>query len=121
MPSILIVSKDWTLRTAVRAELREAGLDARGMESLADAGEALAGGLSPAVVILDAALEGTPAEHAALAHLARRVSLLVVASHVQPGADAANWLHSAAAVIYRPVRVEEIVSRVKRLVEGQAA
>lgn len=121
MPCVLIVSKDWALRAGVRAELREAGLDARGMDSLAEVGEALARGAAPAAIVLDAALEATPVERAAVANLARHASVLVVASHVDPGASPADWMSSAAEILYRPVRVGEIVARVRKLVEGQAA
>jgi DNA-binding NtrC family response regulator len=121
MPGVFIVSKDWTLRAALRAELLEAGLDARGMNSIQDVCQALARGEFPAVAVLDAALVETPEDAAALVGLGRYTYLLVVASHVQPGAGAAEWMRSAAAIIYRPVRIGEIVSRVKQFVEGQAA
>jgi DNA-binding NtrC family response regulator len=121
MPCIFIVSRDWTLRAGVRAELREAGLDARGMESLGDAAEALGRGVSPAAVVLDGALERTPDDQAALANLARHVPILVVASHVEPGAAEEEWMKNGVEIVYRPVRVGEIVGRVRKLVEGQAA
>jgi DNA-binding response OmpR family regulator len=121
MPTIFVVSRDWTLRVTVRAELRHVGLDALGMESAEDVAEALAHGKAPSAVVLDAASEvaalSHPASRAALTNLAKRVPLLVVASRV----DQAPPLEGAAAVLYRPVRVGEIVARVQQLLEGQAA
>lgn len=121
MPTIFVISRDWTLRAMVRAELRYLGVDALGMESAEDLAEALAHGKAPSAVVLDAASEAAALSHpttrAALANLAKRVPLLVVASRVDP----APPLEGAAAVLYRPVRVGEIVARVQQLLEGQAA
>ena len=41
MPVVFVVARDWTLRMGVRAELRELGIEALGMESAEDAGRAL--------------------------------------------------------------------------------
>lgn len=120
MPTIFVISRDWTLRVMVRAELRHAGLDALGMESVEDVAEALAHGKAPSAVVLDATSEAAlshSASRAALANLAKRVPMLVVASRVDQGPP----LEGAAAVLYRPVRVGEIVARVQQLLDGQAA
>lgn len=112
MPTVFVIGKDWMLRAGVRAELRELGIEALGMETLADAQAALAAGTLPSAVVLEA-----DAADPTLAQLARRAPLLVVASRtVETPAIAA-----AAAVLYRPVRVGEVVARVKQLLEGQAA
>jgi hypothetical protein len=66
-------------------------------------------------------MEETPEDGAALASLARHSCLLVLASHVQPAADWAEWMRRAAEFLNRPVRIGEIVLRVKEFVEGQAA
>ncbi|HEX2714465.1 MAG TPA: hypothetical protein VHM88_19910, partial [Candidatus Acidoferrales bacterium] len=112
-----MVSRDWTLRVTVRAELRHVGLDALGMESAEDVAEELAHGKAPSAVVLDAASEAAALSHsasrAALTNLAKRVPLLVVASRV----DQAPPLEGAAAVLYRPVRVGEIVARLQQLLE----
>ncbi len=101
MPTVFVISKDWSLRLAVRSELLHAGVEALGMESVDDLARAVAQGTAPSAVVLDVAGEG-----AALS-----------ASRVEP----APPLEGAAAVLYRPVRVGEIVARVRQLLEGQAA
>ncbi len=121
MPTVFVISKDWTLRVAVRAELRHLGVEALGMESVDDLARAVAQGKMPSAVVLDASGEGAllsaPAAQAALANLAKRVPLVVVASRAEP----APPIEGAAALVYRPVQVGEIVARVQRLLEGQAA
>ena len=117
MPIVFVISKDWTLRVLVRAELRHAGLEALGMESVDDAARAMAEGHTPSVIVLDAAEPDAPAEKQALDNLAGRVPVVVVASRVERVAPP----EGAAALLYRPVRVSEIVARVKELLAGQAA
>jgi len=115
MPLVLVVAEDWTLRVAVRAELLECGIEALGLARLDDVAEAVAQGQMPSVVVLEAGLPG--ADSPALAQLARSVPVIVVASHT----ERAPALEQAAAVLYRPVSVGEIVVRVKHLLEGQPA
>jgi DNA-binding response OmpR family regulator len=115
MPTVFVVSTDWMLRANVRAELRQTGIEALGMESADEVARALAQGKGPSVVVLDSAVKDSPA--GALATLARRVPVVLVASHTQP----APLLENAAAVLYRPVRIGEIVARVQELLLGQAA
>ncbi|SRR5712692_2883636 len=121
MPTVFVISKDWTLRATVRAELRHLGVEALGMESLDELAGAVARGKAPSAVVLDTAGESSafaaPATQAALANLGKRVPLLVVASRVEP----APALEGVAALLYRPVRVGEIVTRVQQLLAGQAA
>lgn len=115
MPTVFVIGKDWTLRSLVRAELREHGVEALGMESVDDAAQLLARGTMPSVVVLDTTAAGEPA--AALGPLAGRVPLVIVASH----AESTPALEKAAAVLYKPVSVGEIVARVERLLKGVAA
>ena len=119
MPIVFVISKDWTLRVTVRAELLHARIEALGMESVEDAGRALAQGNTPSAIVLDAAAEeyAPPSAKAALEHLAKRVPVVVVASRIKP----APPLEGAAVLLYRPVRVGDIVARVKELLAGQAA
>jgi len=112
MPTVYIISPDWTLRATVRAELREAGVEALGMETADDAAREIAAGRMPSAIVLDGAVSATGIER-----LARGVPVIVVASrteHLQPPAG-------AAAVLYRPVRVGEIVARVHEILRGHAA
>jgi DNA-binding response OmpR family regulator len=118
MPTVFVISNDWTLRVTVRAELLHAGIEALGMESAEDAARALAEGNTPSAIVLDAAVgEVSPSTRAALINLAKRVPIVVVASRTETTPP----LEDAAALLYRPVRVGEIVARVKELLAGQAA
>jgi len=115
MPVVFVIARDWILRTSVRAELLEAGIRALGMESPDDAGRALAGGQLPAAVVLEAT--AGLADDPAVTGLIARVPTVLVASH----AEKLN-LPPVAAVIYRPVRIGEIVNTIRELVrKGHAA
>ena len=115
MPVVLVIAKDWKLRAAVRAELRERGIDALGMDSAGDAGRELAGGTMPAVVVLEANAE--LAGDAVVQSLVGRVPTILVASRTETVA-----LPRVAAVFYRPVRIGEIVAKVNELLErGEVA
>lgn len=115
MPVVFVIARDWTLRSAVRAELRELGIEALGMESGDDAGRALAAGQTPAAVVLEATSEiaADPAVH----NLIERIPTVLVVSRTETVP-----LPRVAAVLYRPVRIGEIVARVRDLLErGTAA
>ena len=112
MPTVFIISPDWTLRATVRAELREAGVEALGMESADDAAREIAAGRMPSAVVLDGAVTGE-----GLVSLSRSVPVIVVASRTEPSQPPAG----VAAVLYRPVRVGEIVARVHEVLRGHAA
>ncbi len=109
MKVVFVIARDWTLRTSVRAELLEAGMQAMGMESAEDVGRALASGHSPAVVVLEAA--AGLADDPRISGLVSRVPTVLIASHVESVA-----LPRAAAVLYRPVRIKEITAKVQELV-----
>jgi hypothetical protein len=110
---VFVIARDWMLRAGVRAELRERGIEALGMESPDDAAKALAEGQVPAAVVLEgAASEAQPA----LENLARRVPVIVVASRIEPVA-----LPSAAVTLHRPVRVQDVVEQVLRVLQGTPA
>jgi hypothetical protein len=115
MPIMYVVATDWKLRTAVRAELRERGIDALGMESADDLGRALGRGETPAAIVLEATAElaGDPA----IRSLVMRVPTVVVASRVETVP-----LPKVAAVFYKPVRIGEIVDTVSEiLARGEVA
>jgi hypothetical protein len=100
----------------VRAELREAGIEAIGMESFRDMNEAVARGAAPSLVVVEGEELGNEAARKVLGNLARTAPILVVNSRTElapelPGAE----------VLWRPVRVRDIVSRVLvRLGRGTA-
>lgn len=112
MPVVFVIARDWKLRAMVRAELREKGITALGMQNASEAGERIASGTVPSAVVLEGEEAGAPG----LAALARQVPFVVVAS----GLDSAPW-PPAAKLLRRPVRVGEIVSATLDLLEGSKA
>jgi hypothetical protein len=127
MPLVFVLARDWRLRTAVRAELRERGIEALGMDSADHAGQAIAAGQTPAAVVLEGISEF--GSNAAVQSLIARVPTVWIASRTEkiPGLPASS-LHGDAprshvgVVLYRPVRIAEIVSSVLDLLhKGQAA
>lgn len=114
MPTVFVIGQDWTLRANVRAELREQGVEALGMESLDDAAQAVAKGTIPAAIVLDSTGEGDVSP--ALVNLAQRIPVILVASR----ATAAPSPEGIAAVLWRPVRVGEVVEQTLKLLKGQA-
>ena len=108
MPVVFVIARDWTMRTAVRAELREMGIDALGMDSADDAGRAIASGRLPNVVVLEATNEllGNPG----IQNLLQRVPAILIASRTVKVS-----LPDAPVVLYRPVRIAEIVARASEL------
>lgn len=97
----------------LRAQLRELGIDALGMETADDMARAMAEGEMPSAVVLES---GPGMESPAIAELARHVPVIVVAS----GLEHLN-LPEVAAIFHKPVRVGEIVARVMQVLKGQAA
>lgn len=115
MAVVFVLARDWTLRTSVRAELVEAGIHALGMDSPQDAGQALASGQFPAAAVVEAT--AGLADVPAISEMISRVPTVLVASRAEK-----LDLPAAAAVVYRPVRIGEIVRKVQELVrKGQAA
>ncbi len=108
MPVVFVIATEWKLRAAVRAELRERGIDALGLDLAEDVGRALASGTMPAVVVLEA--NAGLADDPAIGDLVTRVPTVLVASRVETVA-----LPRVAAVFYRPVRIGEIVGKVSEL------
>ncbi len=114
MPAVFVISQDWALRAGVRAELLHSGVEALGLDSLDNLSGAIAGGTAPSVVVLDAEMIGREFQ-TALANLAGRVPVIVVT----PRTVRTARLEGAAVVLYRPVSIGEIVSRVKELLLGR--
>lgn len=115
MPLIFVIARDWLLRAAVRAELRNRGIKALGLESADDAGRLVAAGYLPAALVIEALPE--VATSRALGDLVRGVPALVIASRTQTVSLPPVW-----EVVYRPVRVVDIVQRVEEMVaRGHAA
>jgi hypothetical protein len=100
----------------VRAELREAGIEALGMEGTSDLVDALASGLTPSAVVLDGVALESPAARQALENLPRNIAILVVDSRIMPVPSLPS-----AEVLRRPVQVREIVSWVLKKLSREAA
>jgi len=116
MPVVFIVSGEWDLRGAVRAELREAGIEALGMETVEDMARTIAGGVAPSLVVVDGAQLHKAQTRQALQNLSTRVPLLVIDSRLSPAP-----LLPGAQTILRPVRVKDIVARVLIMLSSQAS
>lgn len=91
----------------VRAELREADIEALGMETMSDMEDALARGFAPSVIVLDGAELENAGARKRVEKLAHSVAVLVVDSRISPAPAVPN-----AEVLWRPVRVQDVVSRV---------
>ncbi len=107
MPVVFIVSREWDLRGAVRAELREAGIAAMGMQTVDDMARTIAGGIAPDLVVLDGEYLHHPPTHQAVQNLVSRVPVLVIDSRLNPAPPLPG-----AELLSRPVQVKEIVARV---------
>src|SRR5207244_6885164 len=101
MPRVFVISEDWSLRALVRAELLHAGVHALGMDSVGDLAVALARGDTPSAIVLDAAAieRATGPTRAALAKLARRVPIVLVAYRSEISGKHATPLEGVASVL----------------------
>jgi hypothetical protein len=108
MPIVFIIAREWKLRAALRAELREMGIEAMSMDSPGDAGHALASGLLPAAIVLEVTAEIT--DHPALIKMLERIPAIAIASRTETVP-----LPPLAAVLYRPVRIADMVSLLRDL------
>jgi len=107
MPVVFVVSRDWTLRTALRAELRERAIDALGLETADDIGKALAQGIVPSVVVIDSAELEHELPREQIANLAKQVAVLVIDSRVLPAPPIPSTER-----LERPITIGEIAARV---------
>ena len=114
MPIVFIIAPDWTLRTALRAELRESGIDALGMDSPNDVAYARASAQIPNVIVVEATPELL--DDLRIQSLLRRVPTILIASRTLTVP-----LPPTAAVLYRPVRIADIVARVNDLLARNPA
>lgn len=116
MPVVLIVSGEWDLRGAVRAELREVGIDALGLETIDEVGRIIARGVAPSLIVVDGALLFETQTRAAIENMCSRLPVLVVDSRLNPATELPG-----AETMRRPVRVKEIVSRVLEMLSSSAS
>jgi len=104
---VFIVSGDWDLRGAVRAELREAAIEALGLETVEDMARVIAGGIAPSLVVLDGAQLHNSEMRRALENLSSRVPVLVINSRLDPAPPLPG-----TTTMLRPVQIKEIVARI---------
>jgi DNA-binding response OmpR family regulator len=116
MPAVFIVSGEWDIRGAIRAELREAGIEALGVETVDDMAQMIAGGIAPALVVLDGAQLNRREARQALENLSSRLPILVINSRLSPAPPLPR-----AQTILRPVQVKEIVARVLTMLSSPAS
>ena len=109
MPVVLVVAADWTMRTAIRAELRERGIDALGIDSADDVVRTVGSGRLPDAIVLEATAELL--RDPGIQDLIHRVPSVLIASRT-----VTVPLPEATVVLYRPVRIAEIVNRVSQLI-----
>ena len=116
MPGVFIVSSEWDLRGAVRAELREAGIEAFGMETVEEMARTIAAGSAPSLVVLDGAQLHDARRRQGLQNLSARVPLLVIDSRLNPAPPLPG-----AETILRPVQVKDIVARVMAVLSSRTS
>jgi hypothetical protein len=107
MPIVFVISPDWTLRTKVRAGLREVGIMALGMQATGDLEEVLRRGVVPSSIVLDGVELEDPKAQRMLKTLAQDVAVLVVGPAIVSASS-----FPGTEVLHRPVQVQDVVSRV---------
>jgi hypothetical protein len=107
MPIVFVISPDWTLRTNVRAQLREVGIMALGMQATDDLEEVLMRGVVPSSIVFDIAELENPKARRMLETLAQDVAVLVAGASANPALS-----FPGREVLCRPVQVQDVVSRV---------
>lgn len=125
MPVVFVIARDWKLRTAVRAELREMGVEAFGIDALEDAGRMIASGTIPGAVVLEAT--GDFVSDPAIESLISRIPTIWIASRTEkipfPLAGSGECGDpSRGVLLYRPLKIGDILARVRDILQkGQAA
>jgi hypothetical protein len=90
-----------------RAELREANIEALGMQGMRDMADALTQGVEPSSILVDGMELKDATARRVLKDLARTVPILIVDSRTEPAPDLPG-----AEILWRPLRVQDVVSRV---------
>jgi hypothetical protein len=111
MPVVFVIASDWALRSTVRAELRELGIEALGIETGDDVRRAIASGEMPGAIVVEAT--APLVLHPAIQNLVRNVRTVLIASRTET-----LPLPPVSRLLYRPVRIGEIVTAVRELLQG---
>jgi DNA-binding NtrC family response regulator len=117
MAQLVLVARDWTSRTLLRAQLLEEGVEVEAYESVEDAHQALVPSL-PELVVADLTASNDPeADIHLLASWVKRIPTWIIASR-SSGAAAGVEGHGFERIFFRPVDVGELVSLIKRRLLG---
>lgn len=108
MRMVFVIAVDWALRTAVRAQLREMGVEALGMDSADEMARFMPSGRPPDAIVLEATAELLGDSR--IRELIPRVPTLLIASRT-----IAAPLPQGPVILYRPVRIADVVDRVSTL------
>lgn len=113
---VALISKDWQLRTLVRAQLQEEGFEAIGLDSLPDAIELLTWSQIRADVILldpgDQELDTATVRE--LRNLTRNAPIVALLRRTVSSGDVVSIIQPEA-ILYRPFSVHKVVEAVQRL------
>jgi DNA-binding NtrC family response regulator len=113
MAQLVLVGRDWTTRTLLRAQLLEEGVEVEAYETLEDAHQALVPAL-PALVVTDLTGSNDPeVDIHHLASLAKRVPTWIITSRSSGVATDLEG-HSFERIFFRPVDLGELVGLIKR-------
>lgn len=117
MTQICIVGRDWKFRALVRAELREQGYEALGLETLDEVGKAVAAGeLSPAAIVFDLSeTDDRDRDLSTLRSLALSLPVILIASH--SNLPDSSTVPASVTTLFRPLTVADIVSHVRARME----
>lgn len=108
MRVVFVIAADWALRVAVRAQLREMGVEALGMDSADDIARLVPSGRAPEAIVLEATAKFL--SDSRIQELIHRAPTILIASRTMTVP-----LPPGPMVLYRPIRIAEIVDRVSRL------
>jgi CheY-like chemotaxis protein len=113
MPQLVLVGRNWTSRTLLRAQLLEEGVDVKAYESIDDALQALVPSL-PTLLVADLTASNDPeADIHHLASYAKRVPTWIIASR-SSGTAADVEGRGFERIFFRPVDVGKLVSLIKQ-------
>ncbi|MBI2956104.1 MAG: hypothetical protein HYY26_02205 [Acidobacteria bacterium] len=113
MKTVLVVGRDWQFRSLLRAQLREEGYAALGLETLTDAEEEIRRPDEVAAVVFDTTGAAAEELQTALPRLAARLPVVVVAG-------AQEEVPAAARVLRRPVAIGEVAAALRDLLAPRA-
>lgn len=112
MATVLVISADWMLRSGLRAELREQGIETLGFATVGDAALAVDAEHRPSMIVVEASEYPLAARWRACLH--GHTPILVVASALEPTPK----LENADQLLTRPVRIGDVAAKIQSLLKG---